>query len=76
MWDNLVMAIGSNNTTLKIDDVVASLLFEEMRWKNMEGSTNEALTIRGQSINRRKGKYSSGRSISRGKSKARSMLPV
>lgn len=22
-WDNLVMAIGRNNTTLKIDDVVA-----------------------------------------------------
>jgi hypothetical protein len=22
-WDNLVVAIGSNNTTLKIDDVVA-----------------------------------------------------
>ena len=30
-WDNLVVAICSNNTTLKIDDVVAALLSEEMR---------------------------------------------
>lgn len=27
-WDNLVTDIGSNNTTLKIDDVVATLLLE------------------------------------------------
>ena len=38
-WDNLVLAIGSNNT--KICDVVASLLLEEMRQKNMEGSIND-----------------------------------
>ena len=25
-WDSLAMVFGSNNTTLKIDDVVASLL--------------------------------------------------
>ena len=30
-WDNLVKAIGSNNITLKIDDVVTTLLAEEMR---------------------------------------------
>ena len=30
-WDSPLVAIGSNNTTLKIDDVVASLLSEEMR---------------------------------------------
>ena len=36
-WDNLVVAIGSNNTMLKLDDVVAPLFSEEMRWKNMEG---------------------------------------
>ena len=30
-WDNLVVAIGSNDTTLKIDDVVETLLLEEMR---------------------------------------------
>ena len=45
-WDNLVMAIGSNNTTLKIDDVVVALLLEEMRKKTMEGSTLEALLVR------------------------------
>lgn len=61
-WDSLVMAIGSNNTTLKLNNVVATLLSEEMRWKNMEGLTLEALSVRGQSINRKKGKPSSGRS--------------
>ena len=30
-WDSLVAAIGSNNTTLKINDVVASLFSKEMR---------------------------------------------
>lgn len=40
-WDNLVVAIGINNTRLKIDDVVSSLLLEEMRQKNMEGSIND-----------------------------------
>ena len=30
-WDNLVMDSGSNNTTLKLDDVVATLFLEEMR---------------------------------------------
>lgn len=46
-WDSLVMAIGSNNTTLKLDNVVTTLLSEEMRWKNMEGSTLKELSIRG-----------------------------
>jgi hypothetical protein len=36
-WDSLVVAIGSNTTTLSFDDVVSSLLLEEMRQKNMEG---------------------------------------
>ena len=31
-WDSLVMAIGNNNTTFKINDVVAFLLLEEMIW--------------------------------------------
>jgi hypothetical protein len=30
-WDSLVVAIGSNTTTLSFDDVVSSLLSEEMR---------------------------------------------
>jgi hypothetical protein len=36
-WDSLVVAIGSNTTTLKFDEVVSSLLLEEMRqrtWKD------------------------------------------
>ena len=46
-WDNLVKAIGSNNTTLNIADVVASLLSEYMRRNTMEGSTPEELLVRG-----------------------------
>jgi hypothetical protein len=30
-WDSLVVFIGSNTTTLSFDDVVSSLLSEEMR---------------------------------------------
>ena len=30
-WDSLVVAIGSNTTTLKFDEVVSSLFSEEMR---------------------------------------------
>jgi hypothetical protein len=36
-WDNLVVAIGSNTTTLTLEDVIASILSEEMRKKNMKG---------------------------------------
>ena len=36
-WDGLVVAIGSNTTSLKFDEVVSSLLSKEMRRKNMEG---------------------------------------
>jgi hypothetical protein len=52
-WDSLVMAIGSNTTTLALEDVVASLLSEEMRRKNMEGSTKDALVVRGRPIDKR-----------------------
>jgi hypothetical protein len=34
-WDRLVVAIGSNTNTLELEGVVASLLSEEMRRKNM-----------------------------------------
>ena len=30
-WDSLVVAIGSNMTALKFEEVVSSLLSEEMR---------------------------------------------
>jgi len=35
-WDSLVIAIGSNATTLQFDEIVSFLLMKEMRWKNME----------------------------------------
>jgi hypothetical protein len=37
LWDSLVVDIGSNTTSLKFEEVVSSLLSEEMRRKNMEG---------------------------------------
>ena len=70
------MSIGSNNTTLKLDDVVASLLSKEMRQKNMEGSTPKALLVRVRSISKKKRKPSIGKSKSRGKSRSRLMSPV
>jgi hypothetical protein len=47
LWDSLVVAIGINTTTLSFNDVVSSLLSEEMRWKNMEGHSTNALFARG-----------------------------
>jgi hypothetical protein len=35
-WDSLVVVVWSNSTALVLEDVVASLLLEEMRRKNME----------------------------------------
>eukprot|EP00253_Pinus_taeda_P033728 PITA_33728 len=35
-WDSLVIAIGSNAIALQFDEIVSSLLTEEMRRKNME----------------------------------------
>jgi len=35
-WDSVVVTIGSNATTLKFDDMVSSLLSEEMRRKAMD----------------------------------------
>jgi len=45
-WDSLVVAIGSNSTTLAFDDVVSSLL-EEMSKKNMEIQSINGLFARG-----------------------------
>jgi hypothetical protein len=69
-WDSLVMAIGSNTTTLTLKDVVASLLSEEMRRKNMEGSTKDDLVVRVQSVERDKGKFSDINSKSKGRLKS------
>jgi hypothetical protein len=69
-WDSLVVAIGSNTTALKFDEVVSSLFLEEMRRKNMEGHSIDALFERGRSQERNRSKFSSGRSKSKGRSKS------
>ena len=74
-WDNLVIATGRNNTTLKLT-MRLHHYSEEMRQKTMEGLTPEALLVRGQSINRKKGKSFIGKSKSRGKLRLRSTSPV
>jgi hypothetical protein len=66
------VAIGSNINTLALEYVVASLMSEEMRRKNMEASTKDALVVRGRSVDRDKGKFS-GRKF---KLKGRSKSPV
>ena len=46
-WDNLVVAIGSSTkSTLKFEDIVSSLLSEEMRRKSMESQNVDALSVR------------------------------
>jgi hypothetical protein len=42
-WDSLVVAIGSNTISLNFDEVVSSLLSEEMRRKNMEGQDHRRI---------------------------------
>ena len=69
-WDSLVIAIGSNTTTLNFDDIVSALLSEEMRWRNMEGQNGDALSVRGRSQNINKNMFSSERSKSTGRSKS------
>jgi hypothetical protein len=45
-WDNMVVAIGSTTqSTFKYEDVVASLLSEEMRRKSMDGQSTDALFL-------------------------------
>jgi hypothetical protein len=46
LWDSLVVAIGSNTTTLSFDDVVSSLFSKEMIQKNMEGQSTYELFAR------------------------------
>jgi hypothetical protein len=71
-WDNLVVAIGSSKNALVLEDVVYSMLSEEMRRMNMEGSTKYALVVRGRPIYKNKGRFF-GRKF---KSKGRSKSPV
>jgi hypothetical protein len=69
-WDSLVVAIGSNTTTLSFNDAVSSLLSEEMRQMNIEGQRTDALFSRGGSQEINRSKSSSGRSKSKGRSKS------
>ena len=69
-WDNLVLVIGSSTkSTLKFEDVVASLLSEEMRRKSMENHSTNALSMR-LGHTKERGKYTEGRSKSRGRPKS------
>jgi hypothetical protein len=59
--DNLVVAIGSTTqSTLKYEDVVASLLSEKMRWKSMDGHSKDALFARGHTQDKNHGKSLGG----------------
>ena len=56
--DNLIIAIGSvSQATLKFDEIVSSLLSEEMRRKTMDNHNMDALFVRGfpQERNKNKG---------------------
>eukprot|EP00253_Pinus_taeda_P011213 PITA_11213 len=44
-WDSLVIVIRSNATTLQFDEIVSSLLMEEMRQKNMKSQNGDALSV-------------------------------
>eukprot|EP00253_Pinus_taeda_P017310 PITA_17310 len=56
-WNSLVIAIGNNATTLQFDEIVSSLLTEEMRQKNMESQNGDALSVRARCQNRNKKKF-------------------
>ena len=44
-WDSLVITIGSNATALQFDEIVSSLLTDEMRQKNMESQNGDTLSL-------------------------------
>jgi hypothetical protein len=64
------MVIGSNTSTLALEDMVVSLSSEEMRRKNMEGSTKDALVVIARPVDRHKGRFSSRKFKSKGRSKS------
>jgi hypothetical protein len=70
-WDNLVVAIGSTTqSTLKYEDVVSSLLSEEMRRKSMDGHSTYDLFVRGHTQDKNPDNPLGGRSKSTGTSKS------
>jgi len=44
-WASMVVAIGRNVTALQFDEIVSSLLLEEMRQKNIEGQNGGDLSV-------------------------------
>ena len=70
-WDNLIVAICSaSQGTLKFDEIVSSLLLEEMRRKTMDNHNMDALSVRGRPQERNKNTGSGGRYKSNGRSKS------
>jgi hypothetical protein len=70
-WQNLVVEIGSTTqSTLKYEDVVSSLLSEEMRQKIMDSHSTDALLVRGPTQDRNPGKPLGWRSKTTGRSKS------
>jgi hypothetical protein len=70
-WDNMVVATGSTTqSTLKYEDVVSSLLSEEMRCKIMDSHNTDALFVRGCTQDRNLGKPLGGGSKYTGRSKS------
>jgi hypothetical protein len=69
-WDTLLVSIDIIATALMFEEVVSSLLSKEMRQKNMEGQSTNALFARGCSQERNRSKSSSGISKSKGRSKS------
>jgi hypothetical protein len=60
-WDNLVVEICSTTqSTLKYEDVVSSLLSEEMKQKSMDSHSTDVLFVRGCNQERNHGKPSVG----------------
>ena len=56
-WHNLIVAIGSaSQPTLKFDEIMSSLLKEEIRKKNMDSHIMDALFVRGHPQERYKNK--------------------
>ena len=60
-WKKLGVVIGSNRySTLKIEDVVTSLLAKEMRRKSMENHSTDSLLVRPSCSKNRRNKSTEG----------------
>ena len=62
-----IVAIGSaSQATLKFDEIVSSLLSEEMRRKTMDNHSMDALSMRGRTLERNKNKGFGGEILIQG----------